>query len=135
MECRIIKRISIIIIVIAAIPLLAIVHSCYYDNEETLYPGTTCDTTNVTFSRTIQPMITADCGLCHSGGSPSGNIALDSYDNIKKAALIAQGQRGSLYGTITWSSGNIPMPQGAQKLSDCTIREVKIWIDASTPNN
>ena len=41
------------------IPLLALLAGCYYDNEEELYAnqGNNCDTTNVTFSGTVFPVI------------------------------------------------------------------------------
>lgn len=46
---------------------------CYYDNEEELYPGSgslACDTTGVTFSTDIMPVVNAKCALsgCHASG-------------------------------------------------------------------
>lgn len=116
---------------------LLIMGGCYYDNEECLYPeGTTaCDTMNVAYSTHILPIITDNCLICHSGGTPSGNVSLDGYDNVRNAALIPAGSYGSLIGVISHAPGNSPMPRNADKLSDCKIRQVEIWIGQGTPEN
>lgn len=116
---------------------LAFLTGCYYDNEEELYPGGNgeCDTTNVTFSGTVLPVINANCKSCHSGGAPQGNVLLEDYASIAAAGKIAEGNYGSLYGVINHSSGNSPMPKNGTKLTDCTIRQIKAWIDAGTPEN
>jgi mono/diheme cytochrome c family protein len=108
---------------------------CYYDNEEELYPNTSCDTTNVTYSADVWPVINDNCVSCHSGGAPSGNISLENYDNIKNQALISSGQPGSLYGAISHDPGNSPMPKSGGKLSDCAITKIKKWIDDGALNN
>lgn len=109
---------------------------CYYDNEEELYPGEKpCDTTNVTYSGTVLPVLQENCLVCHSGGSPQGNISLDSYEAVREAALTPAGQAGSLYGAISWAPNNENMPRGGAQLPECTLRKIKIWIDAGAPNN
>ena len=116
---------------------LIILAGCYYDNEEELYPegSSPCDTTNVTFSGTVFPIIEANCIGCHSGGSPSGNVLLTDHASISAAGQIPPGSYGSLYGVISHASGNSPMPRNLPKLSDCNIRKIKTWIDAGTPDN
>lgn len=111
--------------------------SCYYDNEEDLYPGDgqPCDTTNVTFSGTVFPVISANCTSCHSGAVPQGNISLVNYATISAQAKIDPGNAGSLYGAISHNPGNSPMPKNGNKLTDCTIMQIKKWIDEGTPNN
>jgi hypothetical protein len=109
---------------------------CYYDNEEELYPNPPeCDTTNVTFSGTILPIITDNCKACHGSGSQQGGVLLEDYASISAAANIPPGQYGSLYGAVSHDPGNSPMPKGGTQLSDCNIRKIKTWIDAGTPNN
>jgi hypothetical protein len=110
---------------------------CYYDNEECLYPegSTPCDTMNVSYSTTILPLITDYCLSCHSGGTPSGNVSLEGYDNVKAAADIPAGSYGSLIGVISHAAGNSPMPKNGNKLSDCQIRQVEIWIGEGSQNN
>lgn len=105
---------------------------CYRDIEEELYPPTgNCDTTAVTYTTTVVPLLQSNgCLGCHSGGAPSGNISLDNYNSVK---LVAQ--NGKLYGAISHSPGYPPMPQGGNKLSTCNISKIKAWIDAGSPNN
>jgi len=92
--------------------------------------GKGCDTTNVTFSKTISPMIQTNCQGCHSNSNPSGGINLQGYTNVKTYADF-----GSLLGSITHASGFSPMPKGGNMLSDCNIAQLKIWLAAGAPNN
>lgn len=109
--------------------------SCYYDNEQELYPkpingGGNCDTTNATFSLKVYPLIQTKCNSCHSNASSLGGVSLEGYANV-----ITYEQNGKLMGTINHSSGFIPMPQGGAKLSDCDIAILNTWINAGAPNN
>jgi mono/diheme cytochrome c family protein len=108
---------------------------CYYDSEEELYPDNGCDTTNVTFSATVFPIIQNNCLSCHGSNPPQGGVYLGNYTSISAAAQIPAGQSGSLYGAITHNSSNYAMPKGAPMLSDCKISQIKAWIDNGTPNN
>jgi hypothetical protein len=48
-----------------------VISGCYYDVAEELYPsnGTTCDTSSVTYSLTVKPIIDQFCVSCHSQGA------------------------------------------------------------------
>jgi hypothetical protein len=62
--------------------------SCYYDNEEELYPAViTCDTISVSYSSSVAPILTSSCNGCHSSASPSGGVVLDSYSQASVYAL------------------------------------------------
>lgn len=124
------KRSSLIFFLVLA--LSAALTGCYYDIEAELYPLTNnaCDTTGVTYNGTVAPLMQAQCVSCHSASFASGNIALDSYNGVKASA-----QNGSLYGSINYSSGFSPMPQGGNKMDACSIKRIKAWIDAGAPNN
>ncbi|RYD71392.1 MAG: hypothetical protein EOP53_23755 [Sphingobacteriales bacterium] len=89
-----------------------------------------CDSTQVTFSQTVMPVISTNCKGCHNSNLASGNIELTNYEQVKTVAL-----NGKLSGVITHSTGYTPMPQGAKKLPDCTINKIKTWIAAGAPNN
>ena len=132
MEHRTIKRLAGNCIAIL-IPMMVLMAGCYYDNEAELYPG--CDVSNVTYSSTIKQIIDAHCYSCHNNGNVSGGINLEGYTNVANAAQIPEGTPGSLYGAINWAAGNSPMPKNQNQLDDCTIKKVKAWIDAGTPNN
>jgi hypothetical protein len=105
--------------------------SCYYDNEEALYPSynTTCDTANVTFTGTIYKMLDKNnCLSCHSNlNAPgNGNIALENYNDV-----VALNVRiaGSIKHIGTYSF----MPKNGGKISACSINQFDIWVRLKMP--
>lgn len=91
---------------------------------------TTCDTTAVTFTGNVVPVLQKYCYGCHSSSNSSGGIDLTNFNQL--TLLIG---KGSLLGSIRHEAGYIPMPQGGNKLSNCEIATFKIWIDDGTQNN
>jgi hypothetical protein len=89
-----------------------------------------CDTVNVKYSSFIKPVIDTCCKGCHSGNAPSGNINLSAYSGVKTVAL-----NGKLLGSILWSNGFSKMPQGGNKLDDCTIAKFEAWVADGAPEN
>ncbi len=111
--------------------IIFLLQSCYYDNNEDLYPqAPTCDTTNVTFSNTIFPLINSNCTAHHSGGAPSGNVLLTNYDGISAVA-----KDGRLLSVIRHEEGWPPMPQGGGKLPECDIKKIEVWVNEGAANN
>jgi len=117
-----------------AIPLLLLflVTSCYYDNEEGLFPKLpdlsgqgVCDTVHITYGLTIKPMLDGYCIGCHGSGA---NTNLTSYD-----AVFAKSKK--IYTAIMHQSGALPMPQNLPQLDACTLKQYKIWLDAGALNN
>ena len=104
--------------------------SCYYDNYDDLAAGPgDCDTTAMTYTADIAPIMMAYCTSCHSGAAPAGNIALENYNNVRASAL-----NGSLLGTMDHASGWPAMPKNQPKLDVCTISKVSAWINQGTIN-
>lgn len=89
-----------------------------------------CDTSNVTWSATIRPIIQAKCQGCHQGGAPGGGVDLSNYAGVSGAAFD-----GSLVGSVDHLPGWSAMPKNSPKLSDCDIAKIKIWVNAGAPNN
>lgn len=119
--------------IILSLIILLSFSSCYYDKGDMLYPGagTNCDTAAaVSYVKNIVPLFQQQCYSCHSGGSPSGNISMGTYAADKAIAV-----NGKLYGSISFTSGFSPMPQGAPKMSTCQLATIKKWIDSGSPNN
>ncbi|HNR49612.1 MAG TPA: hypothetical protein PKN14_10235 [Bacteroidia bacterium] len=104
--------------------------SCYYDVEDELYPSTSCDTTNVTYSESVAPVLKNYCYSCHSAAIANGSVVLDNYQSVKHVAAD-----GRLLGTINHESGYIAMPQDQKKLSNCDIRKITIWINDGMQDN
>lgn len=90
----------------------------------------TCDTFNVTYNLSVKPIIQNNCQGCHSGSAPSGGINLSTHAGLQAVAL-----NGKLYGAVNHASGYSPMPKNGNKLQQCDIRKIKLWVDAGAPNN
>ncbi len=110
---------------------MSVFSNCYYDNRQDLFPEiTTCDTTNVSYSADLLPILEGQCLGCHNNSSQQGNVNLEGYDNVR-----AYAQNGRLYGSIAWLNGYAAMPPAGSQLPSCTIEMFKAWIDARAPNN
>lgn len=109
---------------------LLLTTSCYKDNEEHLYPGTACDTENVSFSADIWPVVSSNCVGCHSGAAASGGVRMDNY-----AEWVEAINGGRVMGAIRHESGFSPMPKGGGKLSNCSVSQIEAWIEDGMPDN
>jgi len=107
--------------------------SCYYDNEEALYPSisTTCDTVNVTFSGTIKSILANSCLSCHSNAtaaSAGNNIRLENYADVQAKAT-------SIAGSVKHSGSYSPMPKNGGNIKACSITQFDIWVSKGMLNN
>jgi hypothetical protein len=110
---------------------MGLLPGCYYDNVEDLYPQTpACDTSNVTYSETIAPIMNNHCNSCHPTGGGAGGIVTDNWNDLSAAAA-----NGVLWGAVNHEQGYEPMPLNAPKLGDCNLKKIKTWIDTGAPNN
>lgn len=125
------KRLTSILVILAIS--LFFLKSCYYDNEEFLYPsfGAVCDTVNVTFNGTITAILSNSCLSCHSNSTAAGsgnNIRLENYADVQiRAAAVA----GSIKHQVPYS----PMPKNGGKIKACSITQFDIWVRKGMPDN
>ena len=117
-------------ILLLALGITAASAGCYYDVEEELYLNTACDTLDVSYAATIQPIIEDNCLNCHSASANFGGVTLEGHTQLKQYA-----ENGQLLGVIRHESGFPPMPQGAPKLVDCTIQKIEKWVREGALNN
>ena len=103
---------------------------CYYDKEDILYPQSSCDTANVTYSSSVVPILISNCTVCHGGNTPSAGIKLDTYPDVK-----IQVTNGRLWGAVSQAVSYSPMPKNGTKMSSCNLIKIKKWIDAGALNN
>lgn len=101
--------------------------SCYYDKLEN-FPNTNCDTTNLTYTKNIQPILSTYCTTCHSGASPLGGLDLSTYQAVNTSS-----NNTNFMGAINHSAGFSAMPKGTSKLDACTISKIQAWINAGKP--
>lgn len=131
MERQIIKPKPFVPLTVIIFMLVMISNSCYYDSEEYVYPNpTACDTTNVTYSGTVAPLLAANCNACHSTSAPSAGIITDNYTGLQPIIT-----NGKFYGAINHQPGFSPMPQGGNKLSSCDLARIDAWLNAGALNN
>jgi hypothetical protein len=101
---------------------------CYYDKQ--VVP-TSCDSTNMTYSKNIQGILTTNCTTCHYAGndaSVGGGYNFEAYNGIRGMAL-----NGKLLPAINHAAGAQPMPRNAPKLSDCDIAKFTNWVNHGAP--
>ena len=103
---------------------------CYYDRRDILIENTPCDSTIITYSGKVLPILSSVCVSCHSGSAPASGIKLDQYGSVRGVAL-----GGLLLGVINHDPAYPAMPKNGGKLSDCNINIITKWIAAGAPNN
>lgn len=113
---------------------------CYNDKGDKLYPKpatstTTCDTTTITYSHDIAPIIKANCAIsggCHNAADHSAS----GYDyETSTAAIISNAKNGLLLPDINFAPRHNAMPKNASKLADCDINKITRWVNLGALNN
>lgn len=108
--------------------------SCYYDKEETLYGGGICDTSNISYSNTVVPILSMYCSNCHSvANAPvSGDgLILEGYNNI---SIYLQQHQQTLIDAVKQNGGARSMPP-TSKIDKCSIAFLEAWVLQGKQNN
>ena len=117
-------------------------HSCTYNKFSPPSAGcTAADTTNVSYSKQVAPIIASNCFTslsCHNGSSPYSGFRYDNYASLQtflSSPYFPQGS-ASFINCIRQTGGMYPnMPITGGKLSNCDISKIVNWINAGYPNN
>ncbi len=106
---------------------LSLLSSCYYDNEEDLYPKEDVNNKEVTYSKNIEPIINNNCATsgCHVPGG-NGQGLLVTYDQVRAIAL-----NGKLKNRVI---DRMDMPS-SQPLPAREMDMILTWINQGAPNN
>ncbi len=115
------------ITLLSSIALSILLVACKTEVVEDLLP---CNTINVTFSETIEPIISNNCYRCHDNSRAFGGVRLEGYSNVLNYV-----NNGKLIGVIKHEDGFSTMPQDASKLQDCLIEQLEIWINDGAQDN
>ncbi len=99
--------------------------SCAYDAIDTIDSQVPCDSTAITYTSAVAPIMQRSCAIagCHDAQTRSGGYDLSSYRGVKRAHM-----QGRLLGTIRHEIGYSPMPKGLPKLDSCDIHTIELWI-------
>ena len=91
----------------------------------------TCDTSNVSFSGVILPIIEQNCfNGCHSGANPSSGFTLESYADVKVKV-----DDGRLGGAVQRKPDFGAMPLNMDPLPVCEVDQIIAWIDQGAQDN
>lgn len=102
--------------------------ACFYDNEQDLYGnGNQCDTTALSYSADIRPILDANCISCHAPGGEQEGSPLVTYDDVVKYTA----DRNIV--DRTNGTGSLMPPEG--KMNDCNVSYIEAWVNAGAPNN
>ncbi|MBM3918229.1 MAG: hypothetical protein FJ344_01815 [Sphingomonadales bacterium] len=112
------------------ISVFLLLQSCYYDNEQDLYPVGSggCDTLNLSYQTHILPIISSKCQSCHGSVSPNGSLSLMTHAQIKAAEVKVRDR-------INRSPGDPQLMPKTDKLPACQIRQLELWYNDGAPNN
>lgn len=88
-----------------------------------------CDTLNVSYARTIQPLLKSNCYSCHSNAIQTVGVNMEGYANVKLYADATL-----LVGVTSQLPGYAQMPQGGV-LSDCNKNLIRAWVNQGAKNN
>ena len=111
---------------------ILLLNSCNYDNEESLYGSSDCDTNFVSFEMDIDPIISSHCTMCHGGPSPSAGLALETYAQIYQSATEPY---NGIIDRISRPEGDPLMMPGNYRLPQCEIDKIVAWVEQGALNN
>jgi hypothetical protein len=126
------KHRKILMLTLALSGALFYLAGCSKESEDVLSKGasTTCDTTDVSYSLQVVPILQINCYSCHSGTSPFAGFTLDSY-----SALKIQADKGDLSNAVKHTGNVTPMPYGLPQLDPCNVNTIVAWVNQGTKNN
>lgn len=115
------KTLSVFLIIAASLS------ACRFDKEDELYGKDECETSDVSFSKDIFPILQTRCSTpgCHVQGGGSA-VLFENYTQVK-----AKADDGKLKQRVVVQKD---MPPG-QPLTACQLKFIEKWLDIGAPNN
>ena len=104
--------------------------SCSKESADKLAGNTTCDTTGVSYSKQILPILQDNCYTCHQGSNPPSGIDLSDF-----SVLQSHVKNGDLKSAVTHTGNVTPMPYGLPMLPSCEVNTIVAWVDQGALNN
>lgn len=91
--------------------------------------GSLCDTTNVSYTTTIQPLIEKNCLGCHAASIRTAGVNLSGYNNVKLYA-----NNTLLVGVTSRQRGFVAMPPTGP-ITECETNLIRAWVAQGAKNN
>ena len=115
----------------AIVGMLCWLVSCSKESADRLAGNSaTCDTTNVSYSGQVLPILQDNCYTCHSGSNPVSGIELSDF-----SVLQSHVKNGDLKSAVTHTGSVIPMPYGLPMLPSCEVNTIVAWVNQGALNN
>jgi hypothetical protein len=110
-------------------------NSCFFDNEEQLYPVENCGNINVSYRLDVVPILESACYDCHDfSNAPvlGDGINLEGRTKLKE---YIEANSNRFLGSLKWNGQGSEMPKNSSKLDLCTINKIEVWINEGMLNN
>lgn len=104
--------------------------SCSKESADRLAGANSCDTTNVSYSKQILPILQDNCYTCHQGNNSFSGIDLSNF-----ATLQTHVKNGDLKSAVTHTGSVTPMPYQLPMLPSCEVNTIVAWVDQGALNN
>ncbi len=106
--------------------------SCTYHSEEIYFGDTNndCDTSQVSYSAHIAPIMVLSCNSCHGSTFPQGGVVTSDH-----AGLSVVAASGALVGAVYHQAGYSPMPPAQPMLDSCSLKRIAAWVNQGYPDN
>jgi len=123
---------------LTVIILLLTLAGCYNDKYDKVFPlqAAVCDTTAVTYSKDIAPIIAANCAISGGCHDAAGSL-ISGHDYTSYAGVQAVASYDFIVTDINWIpvAGHNNMPKNGAKLPDCDINKITRWVNEGAPDN
>jgi uncharacterized membrane protein len=106
--------------------------SCTKSSMEAIAGPVICDTSAVSYTNDVVPILQEYCYNCHGAhvSADGGGIILEGYGNLANYA-----DNNQLSGDISAASGYTAMPYGNPKLPSCQLNKILAWINQGIKDN
>lgn len=120
-----------VFLTITVIGMLCWLGSCSKESADRLAGNSTsCDTTDISYSKQILPILQDNCYTCHQGSNPPSGIDLSDF-----SVLQSHVKNGDLKSAVTHTGSVTPMPYGLPMLPSCEVNTIVAWVDQGALNN
>jgi len=89
----------------------------------------------VSFERTIQPILTGRCVMCHPSGNGAGDVSLSSYADLMDGGLVESGkpEESVLLRAVVGEKPRMPKVGGP--LKPAQLESIRQWIAEGAKND
>ena len=86
-------------------------------------PEQDCSEQEAFYVENIAPIMSQSCLVCHSGGSPSGDLSLDSFNSVLNSMASTLDRVNRDQGSAGF------MPQGGGQLSEAQLASLQTFFE------